>query len=201
MGPPGEAFLKAVIDSASINRLQVETLSASEVYRRYPAFQIPENYAGIFDPQAGWIDVDASIRSSHAHAAALGAECVLDQPVIGWSASGGHVRVELQNETVTACLLYTSFRLCQTAQGNLSRELRPHLFHFIGRNVIPAQSGFRCPRNHGIHPDAEGRVIDRHAAHQRRNGALGSAVSACPARRLGHVSGRRRRTDLSLIHI
>jgi monomeric sarcosine oxidase len=102
MGPPGEAFLKAVIDSASINRLQVETLSASEVYRRYPAFQLPENYAGIFDPQAGWIDVDASIRSSHAHAAALGAECVLDQPVIGWSASGGHVRVELQNETVTA---------------------------------------------------------------------------------------------------
>ena len=74
-------------ESASSNRLQVETLSPAEVYRRYPAFEIPEDHAGLFDVQAGWIDVDASIASSHAYARSLGVECFFDQPVKAWDAT------------------------------------------------------------------------------------------------------------------
>ena len=44
----------------------------AEVFRRYPAFEIPEDYVGLFDVQAGWIDVDASIASSLAYAQSLG---------------------------------------------------------------------------------------------------------------------------------
>jgi len=102
MGPPSEPFLQGVQDSASFNRLHVETLSASEVSRRYPAFVIPEHFGGIFDPRAGWIDVDASIRSTQAHAASLGVDCLLDQPVTAWDAGGDRVRVHLERETVTA---------------------------------------------------------------------------------------------------
>jgi glycine/D-amino acid oxidase-like deaminating enzyme len=80
----------------------METLSAAEVSRRYPAFQIPENYTGLFDAQAGWIDVDASIASSHAYARRLGVECRFDQPVVGWEASASEVRVHLAKESVTA---------------------------------------------------------------------------------------------------
>jgi N-methyl-L-tryptophan oxidase len=60
MGPPGEQFLREVEESASTNQLQVERLSAAEVRYRYPAFEIPEEYAGLLDVQAGWLDVDAS---------------------------------------------------------------------------------------------------------------------------------------------
>jgi monomeric sarcosine oxidase len=120
MGPPDQPFLQNVQDSASFNRLPVENLSASEIYRRYPAFVIPESYAGILDPQAGWIDVDASIRCSQAHAIALGADCQLDQPVLGWDASGDHVRVHLQNKTVTAGSLVVT---AGAWAGRLLREL------------------------------------------------------------------------------
>lgn len=102
MGRPDEAFIQNIHASASVNRLQLETLSAREVYRRYPAFEIPEDYVGVFDSQAGWIDVDASIRSAHSHAAALGVECQLNQPVEAWDASDDGVRVHLRQETVTA---------------------------------------------------------------------------------------------------
>jgi monomeric sarcosine oxidase len=105
MGLPGEQFLREVQESASTNQLQVETLSAAEVRYRYPAFEIPEEYAGLFDVQAGWLDVDASIASSHAYARKLGAQCFMEQRVTGWQASSGEVKVHLENGTVTASSL------------------------------------------------------------------------------------------------
>jgi sarcosine oxidase len=105
MGLPGEQFLREVQESASTNQLHVETLSAAEVRYRYPAFEIPEEYVGLFDVQAGWLDVDASIASSHAYARRLGAQCFFEQRVRGWEATSGEVKVHLENDTVTASSL------------------------------------------------------------------------------------------------
>ncbi len=105
MGPPGETLMREVAESASANRLQVEKLSSSEIYRRYPAFEIPENYTGLFDPQAGWLDVDAAIASSHAHAQSLGVECYFDRQVKAWDATATEIRVHLEKETVTVSSL------------------------------------------------------------------------------------------------
>jgi sarcosine oxidase len=105
MGPPGEPLMREVAESASTNRLQVEKLSSSEIYRRYPAFEIPEDYTGLFDPQAGWLDVDAAIASSLAHARSLGVECHFDQQVKAWDATATEVRVHLEKETVTVSSL------------------------------------------------------------------------------------------------
>jgi sarcosine oxidase len=105
MGPPGEPLMRKVAESASTNRLQVEKLSSSEIYRRYPAFEIPGDYTGLFDPQAGWLDVDAAIASSLAHARSLGVECHFDQQVKAWDATATEVRVHLEKETVTVSSL------------------------------------------------------------------------------------------------
>ena len=120
MGPPEETFLRQVLESAATNQLPLETLSSAEVYGRYPAFEIPENYAGLFDIEAGWIDVDASLASSYAYARRLGVECRFDQPVIGWEAFSNEVRVDLANHSITAD------RLIITAgawTGDLLRDL------------------------------------------------------------------------------
>jgi monomeric sarcosine oxidase len=105
MGRPGEPFLGEVQESAATNHLLVETLSAAEVRYRYPAFEIPEEYAGLFDVRAGWLDVDASIASSHAYARRLGVDCFFEQPVRSWDAAAGEVKLHLDNETVTASSL------------------------------------------------------------------------------------------------
>ena len=105
MGPGGESFLREVAESASANQLPIETLSADEVSRRFPAFEIPEHYAGIVDPQAGWIDVDAAIASSVAQAESLGVECFFDQPVKSWNATAVETQVHLRDETISASSL------------------------------------------------------------------------------------------------
>ncbi len=131
MGIPGQRFIQEIEESASTNRLPIERLSANEVHRRYPAFEIGEDYVGLFDAQAGWIDVDASITASLAQAQALGVECVFDQPVQGWDASASEVRVHLQNETITAANLVVT---AGAWTGNLLRDL--HLPLAVKRKVI-----------------------------------------------------------------
>ena len=131
MGIPGQRFLQEIEESASTNRLHVERLSADEVHRRYPAFQLEDEYVGLFDAQAGWIDVDASITSSLARAQALGVECVFDQAVRGWEASPREVRVHLQNGTITAANLIVTAGAWTT---NLLRDL--HLPLAVKRKVI-----------------------------------------------------------------
>jgi glycine/D-amino acid oxidase-like deaminating enzyme len=106
-------------------------LSATEVFRRYPAFEIPENHAGLFDAQAGWIDVDASIASSHAYSKALGVECFFDQPVTRWEATATEVQVHLENDTVTAASLIVT---AGAWAGDLLRDLRLPLA--VKRKVI-----------------------------------------------------------------
>jgi monomeric sarcosine oxidase len=105
MGPPGETLMREVAESASTNQLQVENLSSSEIYQRYPAFEIPEDYTGLFDPQAGWLDVDAAIASTLAHARSLGVECYFGQQVRGWDATATEIRLHLEKETVTVSSL------------------------------------------------------------------------------------------------
>jgi monomeric sarcosine oxidase len=105
MGPVGGQFLRDVTDSASANQLPVETLTANEVLGRYPAFEIPEDYGGIVDPQAGWIDVDGAIAFSLAEAKRLGVACFFDRPVKGWGATGDGIQVHLENETISASRL------------------------------------------------------------------------------------------------
>ncbi len=105
MGLPEASFLSEVQESAVANHLRVEKLSAAEVRYRYPAFDIPEECAGLFDVQAGWLDVDASITSTHVHARRLGVDIFCEKRVIGWDAPAGEVKVHLENETVTASSL------------------------------------------------------------------------------------------------
>ena len=105
MGPPEESFLGEVAESASTHHLQVESLTADEVHRRYPVFEIPENYAGLFDVQAGWLDVDASITASLTYAQSLGVDCIFDQPVKAWDATETEAHVHLEKESITAARL------------------------------------------------------------------------------------------------
>jgi monomeric sarcosine oxidase len=105
MGGPGETFLRQVAESASANQLPIETLTADEVFRRYPAFEIPEHYAGLVDPQAGWLDVEAAIASSLAQAKNLGVECFFDQRVKSWNATATETQVHLENESIAASSL------------------------------------------------------------------------------------------------
>jgi monomeric sarcosine oxidase len=101
MGVPGEPFLDDIDESARSHGLALEKLSAAEVRQQFPAFQIPDHFAGFFDPQAGWIDVDAAIGEAQSR----GGEVVVNTPVTAWHADGAGVRVVTTDREVKASKL------------------------------------------------------------------------------------------------
>ncbi len=93
IGPPEGSVVTGTLRSAHEHNLPHEVLSAEEVKRRYPAFQIPEEAAAVLDPRAGYLDPEACTRAHQELAVLAGAQTRSSEPVISWQASDAGVSV------------------------------------------------------------------------------------------------------------
>lgn len=88
MGLRGSALISGIERSAEIHGLPIEILSAAEIPERFPAFDPPPDDVGVFEREAGWVDVNASIRLALRRAEQLGAELRRNCTVVGWENDG-----------------------------------------------------------------------------------------------------------------
>ncbi|MCY3756147.1 MAG: FAD-dependent oxidoreductase, partial [Acidobacteria bacterium] len=102
LGEAGSPLLEGIRQSAAVYGLPVQSLSADEVRRRFPALNPPGNFTGLLDGRAGLIDVAAALGSALQGARNLGAELRLDQEVQGWSVEGREVQVSTRGERIRA---------------------------------------------------------------------------------------------------
>src|SRR5262249_54952879 len=63
MGRAGSPMLAGVLASSQQHSLPVESLSADELRRRYPAFRFGDDYRGVLEPSAGFLYVEECVRS------------------------------------------------------------------------------------------------------------------------------------------
>ncbi|HLW68070.1 MAG TPA: N-methyl-L-tryptophan oxidase [Gemmataceae bacterium] len=96
LGLPGSEMIQGVQQSAREHRLSVELFSQVDVKRRFPVFQIPEDYVGVLGHDAGFLYVEDCVRSHLEAAQRSGAEIHANEPVLNWrpAASGVEVRTE-----------------------------------------------------------------------------------------------------------
>src|SRR4051812_5052826 len=111
IGQPDSELVCGVRRSASEHRLPVEDLSAEEVQRRYPAFDLrpAPGAVGILEHTAGILRVDACVRAMAAEARRLGAVLHENEPVLSWERGEGRLVVH------TTAGRYTADRLVLTA--------------------------------------------------------------------------------------
>lgn len=64
MAPSGDAgrLVPATLEAAAQHGLRVEHLDAAAVRERYPAFAVPDGWEGVFEPDAGFVDPEATVR-------------------------------------------------------------------------------------------------------------------------------------------
>ena len=74
IGPPEGLLIKGVLASVSAHSLRHELLSAEELMRRYPAFQLPSHYQAVIQPDGGFLTAEPSIHAMLALAENGGAE-------------------------------------------------------------------------------------------------------------------------------
>lgn len=118
LSPPGGDVVAGVTQAAREHGLPIETLTNADIVRRFPEFRIPNNYSGVFEPNAGYLYVEECVQAHLDAAREAGAELHAEEQVLRWHATGSGVEVE------TTRGRYFADRLIITAGPWAGRELR-----------------------------------------------------------------------------
>lgn len=62
LSPANSPFITNVIESARQFQLEVEVLSPPQLRERWPDIQVPEGYAGVYEPRSGYLKSEVAIR-------------------------------------------------------------------------------------------------------------------------------------------
>ncbi|MGE3315776.1 MAG: N-methyl-L-tryptophan oxidase [Planctomycetaceae bacterium] len=92
-GPPeGEAVGGARL-SARLHNLKLENFTAQEARERFPGFRFRDEFEAVYEPEAGYLEVENCVRTHIERATAAGAELRTNETVTGWKSDGRSVRV------------------------------------------------------------------------------------------------------------
>jgi sarcosine oxidase len=104
LGPTHGELVKRSSESAVAFGLPHSILSAKELKRRYPVFDIDSNTYALLEANAGYLRAEACVEQQLRQAARSGAEIHTNEPVLGWHADqhGSRVAVRTSRGTYEA---------------------------------------------------------------------------------------------------
>lgn len=144
IAPPGSELHTAFKESADAHGLAFEELTASEVNERFPAFTVPDEFAAVFEADAGFVYAARAVATLQRRATARSAQLRFGERVLGWQAAHGRVAV------TTPQGVYEAERMVVTAgawTGRLAAELElPLVAHRIANvSFEPADRAVHGP--------------------------------------------------------
>ncbi len=96
IGLPSGRVVSGSKEACKTHGLTHEVLRASEVARRFPAWQLPSEFEAVYQPEAGFLPADRAIVAHATLARKLGADIRENEAVRGWRAKGDRVEVETE---------------------------------------------------------------------------------------------------------
>lgn len=88
IGEPDNSLIAGTMASATAHHLKLDSLSPDDIRARFPAFRLRAGWSALFEPVAGWIDVDASLRAGLRQAEDAGAELHTNAKLEDWRWTG-----------------------------------------------------------------------------------------------------------------
>jgi sarcosine oxidase len=120
IGPPDGEVVAGTLRASREHGLPHEVLDANEVMRRFPAFRIPDGYAGVVQPDGGFLAVEPSIAAIIALAKAAGAQVRTGETVRAIKAVANGVAILTDRTTIEA-------KIAIVAAGAWVSKLLPNL--------------------------------------------------------------------------
>jgi sarcosine oxidase len=102
IGTPDGTLVAGVRRAAAEHKLPVENLPAAELRRRFPAFRFGDDYVGVFERAAGFLQVEDCVVGYAEEARKLGADLRFDTAALSWQAAGSGVVVRTENQEFAA---------------------------------------------------------------------------------------------------
>jgi sarcosine oxidase len=145
IGPPGGEVVSGTLAASHLHGLPHQVMDAAETMRRFPAFKIPDDDVGVFQPDGGFIAAEAAIAAMLAQARAAGADIQTGVAVRSVTPRNHGVRIETSAGAIEA-------RTAIVAAGPWLKQLMPDLpaplrvtrevmGWFEPRNPVPFLSG------------------------------------------------------------
>lgn len=134
VGPGDGVVVPGVLASAKQYGLELESLSSSEIARRFPGFRVLDGLAGVFEAKAGYLRVEACVASHLAAARRFGANAVFGEQVVSFTQESSSVRVVTDKNVYHAAkLIITAGPWAPQMLADLGigmRVLRKHVYWF-----------------------------------------------------------------------
>lgn len=102
MGPREGAVVGGSLGAARRHALAHELLGRRELGRRYPQFEVPDDFVGLYEPQAGFLLPERTVAAYANAALGAGASLHGREPVIDWKAGNNAVTVRTPRGTYEA---------------------------------------------------------------------------------------------------
>jgi sarcosine oxidase len=130
-GAPQGELVAGALESARRHGLEHEVLDAAALRQRYPLFEWPDGWQGVFERQAGWLAPERSIETHLRLAEQNGATLRFEEPVERWESTRDGVRVTTATGTFEAKQLVIA---AGAWMSQLAPELAPELS--VERSVL-----------------------------------------------------------------
>ena len=123
-GYPGSPVVEGSLAASRLHGLPHEVLTGPKINRRFPAFHLPPDWTGLFQPQGGFLRPELAIRQFVRLAEYHGAEIRTRMRVLGIEPSTAGIRIRSEADTIEvgSVILATGPWISE-----LAPELKPHL--------------------------------------------------------------------------
>lgn len=91
LGLPDGELIPGVLAAARSHDLQIDSLSAAEVRKRFPGLFVPDDVLGVFEKRAGFLRVEACVKAHLEAAMQSGAHLQHGETVWKWAVDGDGV--------------------------------------------------------------------------------------------------------------
>lgn len=102
IGPPNGELVEGTLRASKLHNLPHEVLNSRSLTALFPAFRVPEQMVGVFQPNGGFVRAEPTIEALVAEARAVGAEVRFKERVIDIAPDGDGARVRTERETFAA---------------------------------------------------------------------------------------------------
>jgi sarcosine oxidase len=97
VGPRDGTLITGALRSAVEHDLPHEPLTAGQVRTRWPAFEMPADFAAVYEPRAGVLAAEQAIAATISLARAAGATLRVGERVVCWRSTADKVEVQTTN--------------------------------------------------------------------------------------------------------
>jgi sarcosine oxidase len=102
MGRPDGEFIAGTLRAAREHNLDHDALTRADLRTRFPQFRLPDNYVGVWEPNAGFLLPEKCVAAHAALAMRHGAKLHGHEPALEWSADARSVSVRTARDMYSA---------------------------------------------------------------------------------------------------